>query len=153
MRRIAATVLALVLAAVLLQGCSSAQVAVRTVPVPPVSADAVTVVKAWLAAVNAGDEAAGRQLSTPVFAKADHDSADGWFANTLSLTDVRTSVAAPVTGLQSNKDYREVVGVRVAFQLEQKHEVSFQNGPVEWGFILVRDSPSQRWRINEQGLG
>lgn len=142
-----------VLALLAAAGCGSPTAATTSAAPPPVSATPQVVVQRWLAAVDAGDEATGRVLSTPRFADAEASSEDGWFANTLSITDVRTAPATPITGLQSNRDHRQVVYVRVALRIEQKHEVSFRDGPLEWGFVLVRDRAGERWRINEQGLG
>lgn len=140
-------------ALLLATGCGTQTAVITTAPLPPASAPPEVVVRRWLDAVNAGDEAAGRALSTPRFADAEAATTDGWFANTLSITDVRTAPATPITGLQSNRDHRQVTYVRVALMLEQKKEVSFRDGPLEWGFVLVRDRPGERWRINEQGLG
>ncbi len=152
-RRLPLLLAGLVGAVLLLQGCGGDLAATTTTPPPPVSAPPQVVVQRWLDAVNAGDEAAGRALSTTAFADAEAATTDGWFANTLSIRDVRVASATPIAGLESNRRYRRVTYVRVAFLLEQKKEVSFRDGPVEWGFVLVRNSSKERWRINEQGLG
>jgi hypothetical protein len=135
-------------------GCEGGALPTRpSAPPPPASASPGVVVTAWIDAVNAEDEAAGRVLSTPAFADADHAAADGWFANTLTIRDVHVGAPQPVHGLQSNRDHAHVVYVPVAFVLEQKKEVSFRDGANAWGFVLVRDHPGERWRISEQGLG
>lgn len=145
----------LVTAAILVSGCGEGgAIRTSTAPPPPVSASPQTVVRAWIDAVNAGDEAAGRVLSTPVFAGADRDAGDaGWFANVLRISDLQVGEPVPVTGLASNERFAQVVAVPVAFDLEQKRERAFRDGPVQWGFVLVRQRDGQRWRINEQGLG
>lgn len=153
--RLPGLVALLVTAAVLVAGCGEESgVRTSTAVPPPVSASPQTVVRAWIDAVNAGDEAAGRVLSTPVFAGADRDAGDaGWFANVLRISDLQVGEPVPVTGLASNARFAQVVAVPVAFVLEQKRERSFRDGPVQWGFVLVRHRDGQRWRINEQGLG
>ena len=153
--RLPGLVALLVTAAVLVAGCGEGgAITPSTVAPPPASASPQTVVRAWIDAVNAGDEAAGRVLSTPVFADADRDAGDaGWFANVLRISDLQVGEPVPVTGLASNERFAQVVAVPVAFVLEQKRERSFRDGPVQWGFVLVRDRDGQRWRINEQGLG
>ena len=147
--------LALLGAAVLAGGCASGGGATTSTRVaPPVSASPQAVVRAWIDAVVAEDEAAGRALSTPAFADADREAgAAGWFANVLTISDLQVGEPVPMTGLDSNESFAQVVVVPVAFQLAQKKEFSFRDGPVQWGFVLVRDRAGQRWRINEQGLG
>ena len=147
----------LVAIAVLAAGCGSGVVATTsTVPPPPVSSSPEVVVRAWIDAVNAGDEPAGRVLSTPAFADADRNAGDrgeaGWFANTLSISGLEVGAPVPGRELAGNRDFAQVVIVPVAFVLEQKREISFRDGVVQWGFVLVRDRDGQRWRINEQGL-
>lgn len=143
------------LAGIVTAGCGAGgAISTSTAVAPPVSASPQTVVRAWVDAVNAGDEAAGRVLSTPVFAGADRDAGEaGWFANVLGIRDLQVGAPSPVTGLASNERFAQVVLVPVAFTLEQKRELAFRDGPVQWGFVLVRDRAGQRWRINEQGLG
>lgn len=147
--------LLLVVSAALAAGCASGSSTTTSAAAPPpASASPQTVVRAWIAAVVAGDEGAGRALSTPVFADADRSAgAAGWFANVLTISDLQVGAPAPVHGLASNADFAQVVVVPVAFQLEQKKEFAFRDGAVQWGFVLVRDRAGQRWRINEQGLG
>jgi len=153
-RALFAPLVALALGIALTAGCQEGATPTTSTAVPPpASASPEMVVRAWIDAVNAGDEAAGRVLSTPVFADADRDAEGGWFANTLSIRDLQVGAPVPARGLQSNRDFAHVVVVPVAFLLEQKKELSFRNGPVQWGFVLVRDASGERWRINEQGLG
>ena len=146
---------ALTAAVALAAGCDGgATPTTSTVVPPPASSGPEVVVRAWIDAVNAGDEPAGRALSTTAFADADRAAEEaGWFANTLTIRDLEVGEAVPVRGLVSNRDYAQVVAVPVVFLLEQKREISFRDGLVQWGFVLVRDGPGERWRINEQGLG
>lgn len=152
--RTTALVPALALAVVFAAGCDGGATSTTSTAVPPpASASPEVVVRAWVDAVNAEDEAAGRVLSTPAFADADRAAQDGWFANVLSITDLQVGAPVPVRGLASNDDFAQVVAVPVAFVLAQKREVAFRDGVVQWGFVLVRNERNERWRINEQGLG
>ena len=51
-----------------------------------------------------------------------------------------------------------VVTVPVSFDLEWKwrwfgSDVSLEEGETLWGYLLVKDRPSEPWRIFDQGTG
>lgn len=144
--------LVLASAAVPLSGCSACTPAkTATVQVPPVTARPQQVVRAYLDSVMARDLDTAEVLSTPDFAENQQSVADSPFCNWRKLENVRISEPAPAD--YDQETYRYSVHVFVDFTLTQREAQSMADGPVVWGYVLVRNSPAERWRIADAGVG
>ena len=123
-------------------------------PPPPAGATPAMVVRAYVSALDAGDEAAARRLMTPRFLRLVDGQTGGWFTNVESIRDLRVGRPILVTrGLTSTRRHRRVVYVPVEFDLTMENPSlsGFLNGPNHWGYVLVRDTPDERWRVDEDG--
>ncbi|MFC4062361.1 hypothetical protein ACFOWE_29020 [Planomonospora corallina] len=109
--------------------------------------------KAYVAAINAHDTAAGQELSTPYFAEQKENVVDSLFEDA-KLSEVVVHAPDPMPGYESpdGKRYREAVYVSVSFTLRHSDEGSMPNGPTAWGHMLVRDDSGRPWRINGDGI-
>ncbi|MFF4776798.1 DUF4829 domain-containing protein [Microtetraspora fusca] len=146
-------VVGLVLAAlgvVLVAGCQNGEKKAAL----PAGTSPQRVVAAYIDAINAHDREAGRRLSTQRFAEQEEKVVDSLFDDA-KLSDVEIEAPQPEPGYQSpdGKRYREAVNVPVSFTLWHGDESSMPNGPTTWGYILVRASAGQPWRINDAGVG
>ena len=82
--------------------------------------------------------------------------ADSWFTNVKTITAVRVSApVAPSTGGGGDlaAGYRQAIRVAVTVNLQQKDVASMPNGVSDWGYLLVRNSSAQPWRIADEGMG
>ncbi|WP_067485179.1 DUF4829 domain-containing protein [Actinomadura hibisca] len=143
----------LLLSASLLAGCGGdGQTHVK---LPPAGAPPQEVVTAYVAAINAHDKKTGRALSTAHFGKLETTEVADSLFNDAKLSDLKVSAPIPEQGYESpdGKQYAQVVKVPVTFDLKQKTEVSMPNGPTAWGYLLVRESLTGPWRINDHGNG
>lgn len=109
------------------------------------------VVRAFVADVNAHDERAAKRLLTPGLRSAYSDGADD-LDNVVSMTDL---VVTPPTvdgdGRPLTADSL-TVHVPVSFILRQQQVVSMEDGPTDWGYLLVRERVGAPWRIYDQGV-
>ena len=111
------------------------------------------VVSAYLAALDAGDASAALQLATPRFQAELKGEVDSPLTNWVSVADVRVGTPREDDALASARRYRLVLNVPVNFALRQREEVSMRDGKTTWGYVVVRQDPSDAWLIDDQGVG
>lgn len=123
------------------------------VAVPADGATPEQVVTAYLDAAAAHDCGTAVALSEVDFEERARD----WCRDLASLTDVSVSPARPEKPAWSGRaDDEQVVGVSVQFTVDRRPfrgDVSVEDGPAPWGYLLVRGSDDEPWRIFNQGLG
>lgn len=133
------------LAAVACGGDPSGKVAL-----PPADASAGEVVRAYVDAIIADDLETARQLLTPAHASSVEET---WFNDVESISDLRVDRPFREKPRWSGRDVTsQVVHVPVEFTLEGG-DVSLEEGPMDWGYLLVRESHSDRWLIFDEGTG
>jgi len=69
-----------------------------------------------------------------------------------SITQVRIGSVTPQPGQGPNRRL-QIVDVAVQFDLSQYRAESMSNGRTDWGYLLGRASPSDPWRIVDEGVG
>lgn len=125
----------------------------KNVDMPGDDATPEQVVGAYLAALDAHDCDTAMALRTP----DSRGTAENWCSKVAHMADAR------VTGSHSEfpewSGYEapdEVVNVRVTFDLGWRmfhNDISMEEGHTDWGYRLVRDSPTSQWRIFDEGNG
>lgn len=119
------------------------------VAVPPNDAAPEQVVEAYLAALNAHDCATAEALST--------SDASQWCHDLRSLTDITVH-----DGIREKPSWSgqppsvEVVNVAVDFSVRWRlghDDGSMPDGRNPWGYLLMRRSADQPWRIFSEGTG
>ncbi|MEO6996783.1 MAG: hypothetical protein ABI112_01740 [Terracoccus sp.] len=121
-------------------GCSSPE----HVPLPSALASPQDVVRAYSAAVHAGDcETAGALVT------ASHQSWCG-SVDITALKVTRTTQEPKATATGSDGPLIERVWVDLT---SQGGDVSFPDGDHEWSYLLDRTGPQGPWRIYDQGMG
>jgi hypothetical protein len=123
------------------------------VVMPPVGAGPVDVVRAYVAALDAGDIETVKALSTAEHVARTDASEDSWYRNVVSITDVRISAPISETGEGTKGEgLSEVVFVPVRFILKQRHDDgSMPDGETVWGYRLGRASAAERWLVLDEG--
>ena len=120
------------------------------VPVPPRSASAQEVAETYMAALNAHDCGTANDLWV-----GRNNGADYWCGNVGSLSGASVTTVIPESrqGAMANQD---VVNVRVRFDLDWRwlhDDGSFPEGDARWGYLMVRSSDTEPWRIFGEGNG
>lgn len=139
-RRLAAIVL---LAIVLLAACHDG----GNVPLASKSADPASVVRAFVAALSARNIDTAKRMMTPTEAERVARSPDSWFTNVKSIKNLSMEKSQP----DRRSGHRQAVFVPVEFDLQQRQMTSMPNGRTVWGYVLVRDTDSDPWLIDDQG--
>ena len=117
------------------------------VRLPATDATPQEVVAAYIRAVNAGDCGSLRALSEPSRSNA------LWCRGEVSLTDVRIAEPREDGCCGVSESFAQSRYVPVVFD-RRGGDVSFPDErDATWGYILVRDDDSQRWRVADQGVG
>lgn len=135
-------------------GCGSSGQARAEVAQQPTASEAPEdVVRAYLDAVQHGDEDGAAQVSTPGFAAQDqwqHGEDPG-----LQDVDVSSDVVPYDTTWSPDelKAYEEVVSVPVTFTVTDPDQGFSTGEPSGWGYVLVRHSTQEPWLIAEAGNG
>ncbi|PBI97171.1 nuclear transport factor 2 family protein [Rhodococcus sp. P-2] len=120
----------------------------------PRDASPTTVVHAFLDALNAHDVEAAKRLLSPEFEQRFESSADSWFTNIVSITNIEVGDPVPqVPEGNGMSGYQQGVQVLTHFDLEQRTVVSMHNGATSWGYMLARESDTDPWLIVSQGMG
>lgn len=110
------------------------------------SASPGDVVRAYLVALQADDESAASSLTTPAY--AEHD---GWAEDPPTIEDVEVSAPWPEpTRGTAGEGHAQAVFVPVKFTLRGADE-TMPDGPTDWGYVLVRDTNTEAWRIASAG--
>ncbi len=113
-------------------------------------------VRAYVAALNRHDVALASSMLTAEHLRTVKSEVDSWFTNikTITALHVGTSVAENTGGGGDlAAGYRQATRVPVTFTLQQKHADSMPNGVADWGYLLVRNTDAQPWRIADEGMG
>lgn len=127
-----------------------------TAAAAPENASAVDVVRAYVTALNRHDVALASSLLTAEHLHTVQSEVDSWFTNinTITALGVGTPFAESTGGggdLAAR--YKQAMRVPVTFTLQQKHVESMPNGVSDWGYLLVRNTDTQPWRIADEGMG
>jgi hypothetical protein len=112
------------------------------------ASDPENIVADFIAALNAHDTDAAKRLLTARQAQQITGAADSWLTNVKSITNVTIGEATP----ERRDDYKQAVKVPVEFDLDQRQATSLPNGHISWGYLLVRNSDEDPWRIDDQGV-
>ncbi|KIM17641.1 hypothetical protein QV65_03505 [Rhodococcus erythropolis] len=85
-------------------------------------------------ALNAHDVEAAKRLLSPEFEQRFESSADSWFTNIVSITNIEVGGPVPeVPEGNGMSGYQQGVQVLTHFDLEQRTVVSMHNGATSWG--------------------
>ena len=138
------TIRAIAVGIVLIAAIGVAETRRTTVAVPPVTASPEDVVRAYVAAVDAGDRDAQRALST-----AEHDAFVAQFhEDVISIRDlhVKPAVIESAPGVRP-----KVAWVGVRFDVRRRPRFWRLRDDDIWGYQLVRTAPGERWLITGEG--
>ena len=129
-----------------------ALVPTRDVPVPPADAEPHTVVRAYLDALDAHDLDTAGALLTPEYRRQVGRTSGNWFANLRSVRQVRLAPAEDArSGYGVGSRYRHAVRVPATLDLRLFFDQPAGDGPMTWGFVLVKNQPGDPWRIADEG--
>lgn len=103
------------------------------------------VVSAYLHAIANHDPAAADRLLTPTERQTEAHQADSLLTNVRSMTDIHVGKAHIVTR-------SHVVYIPVSFVISQYRIGGWDNGPVGFGYTVVRPDSSHRWLIDGGGV-
>jgi hypothetical protein len=111
----------------------------RDVPAPPTSASPADVVRAYVDAVAARDCATARDLW--------RSPAGGfWCEDADTMDDLRvTDTFEENPRWSAHRPGQQVMNVSATIDMGE--------GRQPWGYVLVRDTPADPWRILDQGMG
>ncbi|MGH3333851.1 MAG: hypothetical protein ACRDPJ_21370 [Nocardioidaceae bacterium] len=126
----------------------------RHVAMPATDATPADVVRAYVDALDAHDfDTAGRLLTS----ESVEQVRDTWFEDVDRITDVQIGTTRAEEPRWTGHDEDEqVMRVPVTFDLRWRllhNDGSLQEGPTAWGYLLVRGSDAEPWRIFDQGMG
>ncbi len=134
----------------------------KDVDMPAADATPEQVVAAYVEALDSHDCGTAEKLA----ATSKSTSTAQWCRNVSRMADVRVSDAiseaseySDPAGLRSSTNQmasREVMYVPVTFDLQWRIfqlDSSMSEGPTSWGYLLERGSPSDPWRIFDEGIG
>jgi hypothetical protein len=120
------------------------------VVVPPAGAPPAAVARAYVEALDRRDRDALRELTTE-----DHfDSAIHWLWNLRHIRVEEMRPARREPGVGSALRHPDVVYVPVELDLDlgDPGRSGFStDGLTTWGYVLVRDAPTDRWRVDDEG--
>lgn len=136
------------LCGLLLWGAGILNVPTQHVAMPPANASPEEVVRVYLAAQNAGD--VGTMNAMVVDDHMRHSRSAGRWV----VTDIDISPAM-AEGLQGTRaeGWTQAVHVDVSFFTRRAPDITIQQGVRQpWGYLLVRNTDSERWRIIDQGI-
>jgi hypothetical protein len=114
---------------------------------PPANASPEDVVRVYLTARNAGDVDTVNAIVVHDYMRLSR-SDRRWVVG-----DIDISPATP-EGLQGTRaeGWAQAVRVDVNFTTRQAPDMTIPVGPTAWGYLLVRNADSERWRIIDQGI-
>ncbi len=129
-----------------------ALVPARDVPVPAADAEPQTVVRGYLDALDAHDLDTASALLAPDYRQHAQRTAGNWFVNLRSIRDVRLGAVQDArAGYGVGSDYPFAVRVPVSFRLRLFFDEPPGDTPLNWSFVLVRQSQGDPWRIRDDG--
>lgn len=123
-----------------------------TMPTDPSGITPESTITDFIAGVNAHDMVRAEGLVAPKHVSAILDRPDGWFTNTVNITEL--SLGAPVAkdGHGTAADgYAQVLYVPARFTLAEQKSGGTSTSRVSWGFLLARQSMVARWIIVDEG--
>lgn len=123
------------------------------VPIPPQSATPATVVKAYVAAVNARDfDTSNALLVTkrhlPVYNRFERTPT---MKHLQVLSEVNVREGTDSYDKEAALAWKEATWVDVTFDYKGT-DGSIKPGPVKWRYLVVRDRASDPWRIRDWGV-
>jgi hypothetical protein len=136
----------------LLVGASACDDAATRVALPAADAPPAAVARAYVEALDQGDRDALRALTTEYFA----EEAEAWLPN---LKHIRVAGMRPARRddrIGSAVRHPEVVVIQVELDLDlvDPGRSGFStDGRTTWGYVLVRDAPTDPWRVDGEGSG
>ncbi|MBD5787486.1 hypothetical protein IF650_15040 [Cellulosimicrobium terreum] len=123
---------------------------VTPVALPPDDAAPEQVVDAYTRALAGHDCATASALRTPA-------GSSTWCADVAALTEVQVGAGTVEDPAWSgHTPDQTVVNVPVTFDVEWRAfraDGSMDEGPTTWGYLLVRDTTTDPWRIVDEGVG
>ncbi len=123
------------------------------VDMPGDNATPEQVVGAYLSALDAHD----CETATALRTEGSRDTAATWCSNVARMADHRVvSSYAESPEYSGHTTPAEVVNVRVTFDLGWRmfhDDGSMEEGHTDWGYLVVRGSPTSPWRIFGEGNG
>lgn len=123
-----------------------------TMPTDPSGITPESTITDFIAGVNAHDMVRAEGLVAPKHVSAILDRPDGWFTNTVNITEL--SLGAPVAkdGHGTAADgYAQVLFIPARFTLAEQKSGGTSTSRVSWGFLLARQSMVARWIIVDEG--
>ncbi len=154
--RLLAAPIILVILAVLVAGAylTGFRVNLRTgrVPVPDATAAPAAIVLAYMEAFNQRDRSAMRQLF-PARGPLSRWRAVGHYSDiTITMDRPMTDSERCCGGVGGSHAEAQLVGVELTYTGFDDSELSYTPGHNGWNYYLVRDSPTERWVIADQGV-
>ncbi|MDX6554420.1 MAG: hypothetical protein QOD86_615 [Miltoncostaeaceae bacterium] len=140
-----AAVIALVAA---LGGCG--EDAGPPVALPPADAPPAAVARAYVEALDRSDLAALRELTT----RNHFESAIHWLSNLrhIRIAEMRPAHRDDAVGSAVRHPDVVIVPVELDLDLGDPGLSGFStDGRTTWGYVLVRDAPTDRWRVDDEG--
>jgi hypothetical protein len=114
------------------------------VDVPPAGASPVQVVRAYLDAIQAGNCTVLSQLATR------NQAERAWCGRGLTISHITIGDPVPDPGSIASRQFEQAVYVPVRLDVQGGAD-SVESGMRDWGYVLVRDSAVQQWRIADEG--
>ncbi|HVF06704.1 MAG TPA: hypothetical protein VNA20_17840 [Frankiaceae bacterium] len=118
------------------------------VPLPPSTATPDEVVRAYIAAIDAGDIPTAKALVTPEHAAQVEAYEDSWYDTVISITDLRVEPPRLETPPGVTP---QLMWVRVYFDMRERPRFWQKKDDQIWGYQLVRNGPDDRWLIRGEG--
>ena len=119
-------------------GCAGEQV-----PMPPDDASPTEVATAYVQALAAKDCDTAHALRL---------SGDGGWCGKVTVSDYSVKDPVPDGPGGVSEQYRQGVYVPVEFTT-RGGDISLPDGRRTWGYVMVRDSDTEPWRIADEGVG
>lgn len=126
----------------------------RIVALPAADASPAEVVRGYVDALDAHDFDTAGRLLTPGQRR---QVAQTWFEDVDTITHLEVGEASPEDPEWSGQSpEQQVMRVPVRFTVGWRwlhNDGSVDEGPTTWGYLPVRDDPSDPWRISGEGTG
>lgn len=135
------------LCGLLLWGTGVFNLPTQHVAMPPASASPEDVVRVYLAARNAGDVDTVNAIVVSDYMRLSR-SDRRWVVGDIDISPATTE------GLRGTRaeGWTQAVRVEVTFMTRQAPDMTIAEGATAWGYLLVRNADSERWRIIDQGI-
>ncbi|WP_327584096.1 hypothetical protein OHA25_51180 [Nonomuraea sp. NBC_00507] len=124
----------------------------RRVALPGPDAAPEAVVRAYLEALVARDVDTMEKLAVPAFTERERSVVGAPYCNWQRIDGLVLQRAA-AEGLE-RREFREVAAVWVKFRLTSRTKSGLPRDPegkVDWGYLIGRNAPGERWRVFDSG--